>query len=333
MERAVENKNRFHFLKTRRFQSRVFIALMLAWPIAHFLVFWVFINGRTLYLTFMKFDYEGNITGNPNSYYWVGLENYINVFKNFFFSETNGGDANLRRGLINSLTALPLNVAVILPLAFFSAFAFFKKVRLTPFFRVVFYIPSIVSIVILTMLYKYMFDMNFGPLYKLLRAVGMSETDMFAVDVGQSKTIWPLIYFYCIWAGMGGNVILLSSAMARVPGEVLESARLDGVGFWREMLQIVLPLVWSTISTLIVMGTMAVFGFMMQPYLLAGIGGGTKGQTQTISLYIFNIVQQGSNEASAISTATIGMLFCLLGTPVVFLVKHFTEKISAGIEY
>ncbi|MDR3318472.1 MAG: sugar ABC transporter permease [Clostridiales bacterium] len=318
-------------LSSRKTKTRVFIILMLAWPIAHFLVFWLYINGRTLLLMFQQFDRYGNVTGTPMSYYFVGLKNFIETFKDFFFSAENGGDIVLANAFKNSLTAFPLNIIVLLPMAYISAFVFFKKVRFSNVFRVLFYLPSIVSIVILTMLYKYMFDSKFGPVYQMFSWVGYTP-NWFDLTT-KSSTIWPLIYVYCIWAGLGMNVILISGAMSRIPAEVLESGKLDGVGFWRECVQIVLPLIWPTISTLIVMGTMSVFGFMIQPYLLAGEGGGYEGQTMTISLYIFSIVRLNSSKAAAVSAATTGMMFCILLTPFVFVIKWLTEKFGRDVEF
>ena len=325
-------KGKFYFLKTRKFKTRVFLFMLLAWPLAHFAVFWVYINSQTIFLTLFRFDNTGYITGQQGTYFWVGLENYINVFQSFFFPIGQGGDVRLRRAFLNSFLALPLNVMIILPIAFICSYAFFKKVKLTGFFRVVFFFPSIISIVILTMVYRYMFDGEFGPLYHLFYSMGI-DRDWFQV-VTINHSIWPLIFIFCIWAGMGSNVILLSSAMARVPTEVLESARIDGVGFWRECFQIILPLIWGTMSTLIVFGTMAIFGFMMQPFLLAGIDGGHQGQAYTIALHIFNVVQGGEvTESTAISMATFGVLFCLIGGPLIFLSKWITEKFWRGIEF
>jgi len=326
-------KGRFHFLKTRKFKTRVFLCMLLAWPLAHFFVFWVYINGQTLFLTFFRLDVGGGVTGREGAFYFVGIDNYVRVFREFFMPTAQGGQVRMRRAFLNSFIALPLNVAIILPIAFICSYAFFKKVRFTMMFRVVFYLPSIVSIVILTMIYRMMFNHEYGPLFSFFELFGFTP-DWF--DVGSpSNTIWPLIILFCIWAGMGGNVILLSSAMARVPTEVLESARIDGAGFWRECFQIILPLIWGTVSTLIVFGTMAIFGFMMQPMLLGAQDGGHQGQVYTIALHIFNVVQSAGEvtQGTAISMATYGVLFCLIGGPLIFLSKFLTEKFWRGIEF
>lgn len=314
-------------LTSKQNRNRIFIIVMLLWPIAHFLLFWVFVNGRTILLTFQRPDPYGTVTGTPGKYYFVGLDNYINTFKSFFFATSNGGDRILKNALRNSLSILPLNVCIILPIAYVFAFVLFKKIRLGGFFRVAFYLPSIISLVVLVLMYRYMFNPEFGPIAMLLRKFGVTK-DLLDLTT-PNKYIWPLIYIFCIWAGMGNNIILISSAMSRVPTEILESAKLDGVGFWRECFQIVLPLVWPTISTLIIIGSMAIFTFTQQPLLF----GNTSDQTMTISLYVFNIVNSNSSQYAAVSAATVGLLFCFLFTPVIFFIKWFTERFGRDAEF
>ncbi|MDR1093496.1 MAG: hypothetical protein LBL66_05040, partial [Clostridiales bacterium] len=146
------------FYQKRKFKDYIFIAVMLIWPIAHFALFWVFVNGRTILLTFQRLDRYGTVTGTPDAYYFIGLQNYVSVFKSFFYPVSAGGDRILQIAFRNSLSILPLNVIVILPIAYLCAFVLFKGVKLSGFFRVVFYIPSIISLVVLILLYRYMFS-------------------------------------------------------------------------------------------------------------------------------------------------------------------------------
>ncbi|MDR0425621.1 MAG: sugar ABC transporter permease [Clostridiales bacterium] len=314
--------------KTKAFANRkhkdaIFILVMLVWPIAHFLLFWVFVNGRTILLTFQRSMFFK--TGDKNSYVFVGLDNYVTAFKAFFLDA--GGEEALKTAFWNSLSIAPLNVLIILPIAYVCAFVLFKKIKFEGFFRVVFYIPSIISLVILIMLYKYMFKPEFGPIAAVLRAFGFSK-DWFDLSL-PNPALWPLIYVFCVWAGMGTNVILISSAMSRVPTEILESGKLDGVGFWRECVQIVLPLVWPTMSTLVVFGCMGMFTFTQQPLLFGE--GSVKDPLMTVSLYVFSFANKSS--FSAVSAATTGLMFCILFTPFIFLIKWFTEKFGRDAEF
>ena len=114
--------------------------------------------------------------------------------------------------------------------------------------------------------------------------------------------------------------------MARIPEEVIESACLDGIGFFKELNFIVVPLIWSTISTMIVFTVVGLFT-ASGPILLF-----TQGEfdTYTISFWIFQQVERGydPNYPSA-----VGLFFTLIGTPIVLLSKYFLEKIGTDVEY
>jgi multiple sugar transport system permease protein/N-acetylglucosamine transport system permease protein len=304
----------------KQMRERGFIVALLAVPIFHFLVFWVYVNARTVLLTFQRFDiYDG-------VYVWSGVDRFVDFFQKMVL----GGDPSIHKAMLNSISSVAVNNFVILPLAFFSSYAFFKKVPGEKLFRILFFMPSMISVVVLTMSFKYMFNSEFGPISLLFDRMGFN-IDFLSASLS-SKTIWPLIWIYCVWAGLGANVILISGAMGRIPRDVIESGKVDGIGFWRECFSITLPLILPTISTYFLMGIMGMFGFMMQPMLIAGQGGGEQGKTMTVALHIFNLVNTGS-ESSAINAAAFGLIFSLIGAPVVIIVKLILDKITPEVVF
>ena len=115
--------------------------------------------------------------------------------------------------------------------------------------------------------------------------------------------------------------------MNRIPEEVLEAARLDGVGMLRELVQIILPMVWPTLTTLIVFTFVGIFT-ASGPILLF-----TKGQydTVTISYWILSVVMNPAGDARYASA--VGLIFTLVALPIVLLVKWGMEKLQAATEY
>ncbi len=334
MDTTIANKantaGKVKFYQRKSFKKNIFVICMLAWPLIQFAIFWVYVNANTFALTFQQYDLFGVHTGKPKSYYFIGLENYINLFKSFFFPREMGGNIILKNAFFNASYSFFINIIVLLPLSVVCAYVLSFRIKGEGIFRTLFYIPNIISMTVLIMLYKYMFDYNFGPLNALLRLFGQ---DRVWFDISQqSDVIWPLIVFYCIWAGLGVNMILMSSAISRIPPEILESCHLDGIGFWRQLWSIVIPLVWSTISTLVVLGIISTFNFFMHPYLMAGSTGGYQGQTMTVPIYIFNTVQMG-NRLGYTQAATMGIFTSVIAIPIIFLAKWGTEKIYSDIEF
>ena len=209
--------------------TKIFIALMLAYPLLQFFVFWLYINADTFRLTFSRFDVT---TG---KYVFWGTERYSKIFRNMIL----GKNAADRAMFLNSFRAIAINL-MILPLAVITAFAFYKKVPGEKLFRVLFYFPSMISLVVLTMVFRNMFSAEFGPFAFMLNKLTGREVSYLSLG---NDYLWKIIYVFCIWAGLGSNVILMCGAMQRIPAEIVESATLDGVGFWRELTVFTIPLI------------------------------------------------------------------------------------------
>ncbi len=303
--------------KKAQWKRALFIFSFIAIPLLHFTLFFIYTNADTIFLSFQTFD---NSTG---GYKWVGFRNYTEFFTSFVQPYSI-----LPKAVRNSIYFFLLNDFVILPLSFFAAFFLYKKMPLGNVFRILFFLPSIISVVVLTMLFSFMFDSSIGVFDSLLRSLGLGEHIPELGWFGDRRTAMPLLLVYCIWAGIGYNVVLLSGAMSRIPQEIIESGRLDGMSMSREMWSITLPLVGSTISTLLMMGVTVIFTLFMQPMLITN--GGPSGETYTIALYIVNSIR---SEGNLTMGATVGILCALVGTPIVILVRKILEKTFPIYEY
>lgn len=308
--------------RKRKIKEYGFVFSLVIWPIIHFLVFWLYVNFSSFTLIFKEYK---PVTGR---YEWANADNLIKTFKEMVLGESE----TLNRAMWNSVFSIIPGLFIILPLAFIVAYAFYKHVPGEKFFRVLFYLPSMISIVVLTMCYKYMFAPEFGAIRLLFENVFGIEGLKWLTPSTDNKMVWPLIYLYCVWAGLGSNVILMSGAMLRIPKEIPESAKLDGIGFWREAVSITLPLVMTTVSNFIVLTIMGMFGFLMQPMLLTNESGGPEGMTLTIAMYVFVRTNTGL-ESYARNATTVGILFSVLFAPLVFIVKYLLDKYTPKIEF
>lgn len=318
-EAVLVQREKAQSMRRYKLKETGFLISLLALPVANFLVFWVYVNFRTLTLTFLNYNV---MTG---EYEWYGLTRFIDFFNKMVLKE----DPALFNAMINSVKSVGLNLFIILPLAFFSSYAFYKKVPGERLYRVLFFFPSMISIVILTMEYSYMFHPDFGP-------ISLACEKLFNWTPGWFNTeepyAWPLVWIFCVWAGLGSNVILISGAMLRIPNEIVESGKLDGLGFWRECFTVALPLVMPTVTTFILTGIMGMFSFMTQPMLL--LPSGSEGKNLTVALHIYNLINtSGGAEGSTINAATIGLVFSVIGAPVVFIVKWLVDRFTPDVSF
>ena len=284
--------------------------------VIHFCVFWIYVNFDTILMTFQKFNiYTGELE-------WYGLNNYIRVFQQMVL----GKNPSMQRAFFNSFMAIGINL-IILPIAIFSAYAFYKKMPCTTFFSVMFYIPQLISIVVLTMSFRYMFSADLGPVALLIAKIkGVESVDLISVE---SDFLWPVIWLFCIWSGLGANVIMMRGAMNKIPKEISESAILEGCGFFQELIYIALPMSLSTIGIYFIQTMGAASGFLMPPMLIAQ-SGGDNGRFMTTAWFIFGNTNS-SNPGTIITVTTIGVLFTLLNTPLIVLTRVLVKKLTPDL--
>ena len=313
--KTPNKKKRFRINRTAR--KYIFIVSLIAIPVVNFVIFWLYVNIDTILLTFKRFDVP------TASYIWRGFQGYVSVFKSMVL----GGDIGEFNAFVNSFRAILINL-IIFPISFIISYSFYKKIRFRKFFQVIFFLPNIISLVVLCMMVRHMFSSDFGPIALLIEKIAGHPIDWLGY---QSDKMWGIITVFCIWAGLGGNTVVLSGAMQRIPEDIIEAAHLDGIGFWREAWSIVLPLVMPTIGVFLIGVVTSVFGFAMQPMLIA-INPGIDNKFMTIGWYIFASVDTGGS-GNMIQAATIGMLFSVLMLPFIIAVRLLVKKFTPDVQF
>lgn len=288
--------------------STIFIIAMLFYPVAHFLLMWFGVNINSILLTF-KHPVQNKLV------FWEFsnlFENYKALFMSFKVETTQ--DMFKASGVYFIISCL-----ITLPIAMFFSYFVFKKIAGSNFFKIIFFIPNILPLVILTFVYSLSFDNN-GYLYKLFELFGVNAATFF---IG-SKAKW-MVWIFCIWAGIGYDVILLTSGMSRIPRDILESCKMDGVKPMKEFFKIIIPLTWPTITTLFILGMMSVFNVYLQPFFLVS----GQYETMTIGLSIY----QQSGGSALHTPATLGLFCSIVGAPIIVFVRHLLNKKYEDVDF
>ena len=241
-----------------------FIIGMLFIPVVWFIIFYLIVNINSI---LMAFKYIKGVDDNGRLIYAWGLENYKNMFKAF----TSVGYSELRVSLINTLKYFFLNFLIIIPLTYFVAYFLYKKVWGYKFFRVLFYLPSIISGVAMVIIFKNMIT-TYGPIYTLLKNLFNYEMPPLLTN---AKYATNTIMVYCVWVGFGVNTVLYQGAMGRIPTEVIEAGKIEGITWWQELFYVVTPMVWPTLSTTLILAITQLFN-TSGPILLFDTGGALK---------------------------------------------------------
>lgn len=286
-----------------------FVFIMLLIPIVHFIIFWIIVNFNSILLSFKRLDI---VTGKE----YFTLENFKSIW-----NLLKTGD--LKSAMINTLITSGFQIFFLVPWSFFLSYFLFKKVALTGVWRVFLFLPSILPAIFLTGMFYYAIQVG-GPIGKLWNFMFHSEIPALLMENRFAK--WTVL-FYFFFTNFGGQFILFSGAMSRIPTETLEAARLDGVGMFREMFTMVLPLIWPTFSMILVLNFASVFT-ATGPILLL-----TKGQaeTSTVSYWIFDNVNGA--DASLYLPATLGLSCTIVLYPLISFVRWITGKVFKDVQY
>lgn len=308
-----ESTLRFPIKKRRkkiRVRRTVFICLMLSVAIINFLVFWVYINASSIIMAFQQVVNNETI---------ITLGNFKLVL-----NEIARADSHLRVGFINTLKYFTLSLCGILPLSIIFSYFLFKKVFMWKYFRVVFFLPNIISAVIMVILYKNIIAPN-GPIVQILVKFFGVDPESPPVFLGEIRYATNAILIYTIWTGFGLNLVLLNGAMSRVPDSVVEYGKLEGVTLFRELFSVMIPMIWPTISTLLIFSFVGLFA-ASGPILLFNA---MEQNTRTISYWIYEqVIGRQYNIASA-----VGLMCGVIGLPIALTAKYLLEKVNADVEY
>lgn len=309
-DKAVDNSPKSRRKRKIIKGTTIFIVLMLLWPIVQFLITWIGVNFNSILLTFK------NTRGNYYSFAKL-FTNYKNFFLDFRDSQT------VRDTYLASFAYIILNCFITLPISLFFAYFIFKKIYAAGFFKAVFYLPSVLPVVALTLVYTLSFTDTAnakGFMALFFNLFGVRTTDWFM----QSGAKW-MVWVFCLWTGIGYDVMLLTAGMSRIPRELLESSKMDDIPPLKEFIYVVIPLTWPTITTLFIFAMMGFFGTYLQPMLL------TQGQyqTMTIGLQIFYQADAPSKNAAA----TQGLICTLIGSPIILGVRSLLNRFFKEVNF
>ncbi|MBE5737444.1 MAG: sugar ABC transporter permease, partial [Clostridiales bacterium] len=294
--------------KEKNISTTIFVYALIIWPLIHFAIFWVYLNIETIVLTFQSFSI------NSGQYKFVGLQNYQDLWKWVF--ERSPSDMMVY-AIKNSISILIWVMCVMTPISMIFGYTIYKKVPLGNFFKVIFFVPNIISSVVMVALFKLMFDPNIGMIGYVLELLQMQHVVPVGGFFGDGDIAWTMILIECLWAGIGYDMIIFMSGYNRIPPEVSESAKMDGAGFFREFVSISLPMISTTLSTKLILSSTTGLGFFMNALLLTN--GGPGGQTHTLMMVIVNQTKGGQQGVTM--AATVGVMFSVICLPFIYLFR------------
>lgn len=294
----------------KKVKNMVFYVLMMAFPVLQFLVFYIGVNFNSVLLAFRSYD---TLSG---EYSFVWFENFrLAVFDIFHSGE-------LSSAWINSLIAYLTTTVVGVGLGLIFSFYIYKKLFLHDFFKVMLFLPSVVSAVVMAMLFKYFCERAYPQI--ILKLFDKRVEGLFA----NTATVLPMLLFYNVWVGLGTSILMYSGAMSGISESLSESARLDGCSLLQEFWYITIPMIYPTIVTFLVVNMVQVF--TNQLHLFDFEGGSAEARLYTYGYYLFKRTQ-----AATLSEypylAAMGLLFTVVIVPVTLLSRRLLNRFGPSV--
>ena len=287
--------------KNISFRRKQFLPYLLVSPYLVFVsVFVIFPVVFCFFLTFHKWNIISPMR-------FIGTENYRRLFHDRLFWKAIG----------NTLKFLSLHIPLQLVISLFLAQLLNQKIRAASFFRASFFMPVIVSGVVITILWQQLYGFDNGMINRLLAAFGISKKGWL---INPDLAIYS-IAIMATWKNLGLYVILFLVGLQTVPEQYYEAAKMEGANSWQRFFHITLPMINPTIFLVVVLSTIGGFSLFIEPYIMTS--GGPLNQTLSAVLYIYKQAFQYYNMGYS---ATLGFFYALMIMIVVVLQKRFIEK-------
>ena len=230
---------------------------------------------------------------------FVGLKNYINILSGTQFWQL------LKNNLI-LMVFIPIQVFIGLVVATLL----YEEVFGWKFFRSIYYIPQIISPVVIGFLFAMLFSLE-GPVNSVLTSIGLGEL---AINwMGKGSTALMIIILCLVWINIGWQGILVLGGMSSIPTSVIEASMIDGAGYWTRLFKIILPMIIRVIEYSCVMSVIWTFTGLF-PFIHTMTNGGPGYETTTVDYMIYLkafVTGTRLGEASAIAVILLILVLTL----------------------
>jgi multiple sugar transport system permease protein len=237
------------------------------------------------------------------------MENYKNLFRDDIFLKSIVSTA------IYTVLAIPLSMFVSL----FFAILLNQKIIGRGVFRTIYFLPSLVPMVALAILWKWMFNGENGILNYILSLLGISGPNW----LGSTMWATPSIVLTGIW-GVGGSIVIYLAALQDVPRSLYEAAEIDGAGWFAKVRHITIPMISPVIYFNLILGIIGCLQVFAVPYIMTA--GGPARSTYYYTMYLFD------NAFSFLKMGYAGAMAVLLFI-IIVAITIITTKLTANRIY
>ncbi|MDU0945685.1 sugar ABC transporter permease [Anaerococcus obesiensis] len=280
-------------------EKKRFIVFGLLPSLILYTIFMVYPTINVFYESLFK---TGGLSGNKT---FVGLANFKLLFS----------DSNFIRSFQNTIFLIVIVTIVTMFLAIiFASILSREKIAGQNFFRIIFYIPNILSIAVIASIFAAIYGMDQGLINGFMRLFNSNHTNI--PFLGDRMYVVYSIGFAMIWQAIGYYMVMYMSTMSQIPEHLYEAANLDGAGKIRQFFDITLPLTWQTIRTTLTFYVISNINIAFQ-IIKALTGGGPDGASLTLLNYQYEQAYTNSSFGYGLAIGVVVFLFSFILSAII----------------
>ena len=297
-------------LGQNNYKSKLFYTLLVLLPSLQFLLFYVFVNFNSFLLAFKIF---------PNAV----MTEYEFAWDNFSLWFNNAvRNADLKAAIGISIKSYLISFVISVPLGLFFSYYMFKRMPGSKLFRVLLFMPSIISAAVLSTIFKMVTDRVLGGSDGIL-------SDLFGKTInfwnGENKYTFTMVFN--IFVGFGTSVLMYTNKMDSIAPEIIESAHLDGANGVKEFWYIILPQAFSIVQVFLMTGFAGIFSNQLNLLMLFEYEVGR--DVQTVGYLLWRSVNRAGGDITQLGPyAALGLMITIIIVPLTFLLRWTMQKVG-----
>ena len=258
------------------------------------ILFGIFTVAAVIYAFYLSF-HEWNILEPAKPF--VGLDNYSRLL----------GDERFGGAIVNTLYYTAASVPLTMGLGLLIALLLNNQIRARGFFRTLFYLPVVTPLVIAAIIWKWVYNGDFGLLNYYLIQLGVIDEPL--LWLADPNLAMPAVIITSVWKSVGFSMVVYLAGLQSIPEDFYDAAKVDGAVGWQRLKDITIPLLSSTTLFLAVVSVLGAFQVFTEIFIMTN--GGPLGRTTTIVYHIYQTAFKffDMGYASAMAFGMFAMMF------------------------
>lgn len=237
-----------------------------------------------------------------------GIDNFLYLFQDEYF----------KLALTNTLKFALITTFLIIVIGLALALILNEAVFGRAFYRTLFYLPAVLSLIVVGIMFTSVFKMDNGVLNQFLDIIGL---DALKKDwLGNPKTALNSIMFVQVWKWSGFSMAIFLAGLQGIPKDFYEAARIDGASWWQQFKSITFPLLAPAFTVVVTMNTIGGLKVFEQVYVMTG--GGPGNSTQVLGTYIYREFSKGTLGRST----AMGLILFIMITTIAVIINGLLKR-------